>query len=83
METQRVKLYVDAPSQGPVQGVWCFPPARDEGPDDVWRTVSEGLVITDLNSLKQFFREKCRWSDEAVGYITHAIFLERQTWDEQ
>jgi hypothetical protein len=76
-------LYVDAPSRGPVQGIWCFPPALDESPDYLCRTAIEDLIITDVRSLKRFFREKCRWSAEAVAYITRVCFLERQTWEEE
>jgi hypothetical protein len=37
----------------------------------------------DLTSLKRFFREKCRWSAEAVGHIMRVAWLEQQTWQKR
>ena len=75
-------MYVELPGKGPVQGIWCYPPDVDDVPNYLCDTAAEGLVITDLASLKRFFREKCRWSAEAVKLITRVVFLEQQTWQE-
>jgi hypothetical protein len=78
-----VALYVDAPSRGPIQGVWCYPPAPDDWPDYHCYTEIEGIIITDLDSARRFFREKCLWSAEAAENITRVVFLEHQTWQAQ
>jgi hypothetical protein len=80
MEVDVVRLYVDAPSRGSIQGIWCYPPAPDDWPDYRCQSGIEQLVITDLESAKRFFREKCRWSAEAVNHIMHVVFLEQPTW---
>jgi hypothetical protein len=59
--------YVDAPDTKPVQGIWCFPPDRDDAPSYVCDRVKEGFIITDLLSARRFFREKCRWSVAGGG----------------
>jgi hypothetical protein len=74
---------VDSPSRGPMQGLRCYPPTPDDWPDYRCRTEVEGLVITNLESARRFFRKKCRWSAKAVEHITQVVFLEQQTWQDQ
>jgi hypothetical protein len=73
---------VDPPGKGRSQGIWCDPPDVDDEPDDWCETASEGLVLTDLPTLKRFFRDKCRWNPEAVALITRLVWVEGQTWQE-
>jgi hypothetical protein len=72
--------YVDAPDTKPVQGIWCFPPDRDDVPSYICDTVKERLVIADLASARRFFREKCRWSVAGGRGITAVTFLDGQAW---
>jgi hypothetical protein len=73
-------FYVDAPSAGPVQGIWGYPPRPEDQPNYICDRVKEGLVITDLASARRFFREKCRWNAAEVRGITAVTFLTGQTW---
>jgi hypothetical protein len=71
-------FYVDPPDAGPVQGVWHYRPHPDDWPNYVCDQAKEGMLITDLSSVRYFFRAKCRWRD--VRGITGVVFLAGQTW---